>query len=194
VHGILFVAAAISAVAGTVMMTSGWTSWSASQTSISFGTRFWAWTAIAAVPLAIAAFRGHWGLIPPASAIAVAVALPWCQHIWIQHNEYGNGRNESFTRSDPNLLAHVLIAGFAVFIIFWGVRQMSRALVNLGIVYFAISVTWFYFSNIFDKVGRSLGLIGLGILFLAGGWALEKTRRRLLARMSQPGAAVEEAR
>ncbi len=60
----------------------------------------------------------------------------------------------------------------------WGVRQTSRALVNLGIVYFAIAVTWFYFSNIFDKVGRSLGLIGLGILFLAGGWALEKTRRR----------------
>jgi uncharacterized membrane protein len=194
VHGILFAAAAISAVAGTVMMTSGWTSWSASQTSISFGTRFWAWTAIAALPLAIAAFRGHWGLIPPASAIAVAVALPWCQRVWTQHYENGNGRNESFTRSDPNLLAHVLIAAFAVFIIFWGVRQMSRALVNLGIVYFAISVTWFYFSNIFDKVGRSLGLIGLGILFLAGGWALEKTRRRLLARMSQPCAAVEEAR
>ena len=62
----------------------------------------------------------------------------------------------------------VLVAAFAVFIIAWGVRQASRALVNLGIVYFAIAVTWFYFSNIFDKVGRSLGLIGLGILFLAG--------------------------
>jgi uncharacterized membrane protein len=194
VHGILFAAAAISTVAGTVMMTSGWASWSASQTAIPFGTRFWAWTAIAAVPLAIAAFRGHSGLIPPASAVAVAVALPWCQRVWIQHYEYGNGRNGSFTRSEPNLLAHVLIAAFAVFIIFWGVRQMSRALVNLGIVYFAISVTWFYFSNIFDKVGRSLGLIGLGILFLAGGWTLEKARRGLLARMSHPGAAVEEAR
>ncbi len=32
VHGILFAVAAISAVAGTVMMTSGWASWSASQT------------------------------------------------------------------------------------------------------------------------------------------------------------------
>jgi hypothetical protein len=71
---------------------------------------------------------------------------------------------------------------------------MSRALVNLGIVYFGLAVTWFYFSNIYDEVGRSLGLIGLGILFLAGGWVLEKARRGLLARMSQPGAAVEEAR
>jgi uncharacterized membrane protein len=194
VHGILFAAAAIAAVLGTGMMTEGWASWSASQTSIPFGTRFWAWTAIAAVPLAIAAFRGHWGLIPPASAVAVAVALPWCQRVWIEHYEYGNGRNGSFTRSDPDLLAHVLVAAFAVFMIGWGMRQTSRALVNLGTVYFAIAVTWFYFSNIFDKVGRSLGLIGLGILFLAGGWALEKARRGLLARMSPDGAAVEEAR
>jgi uncharacterized membrane protein len=193
VHGILFAASAIAAVTGTVMMISGWAEWSVSQTVIPFGTRFWAWTAIAAVPLAIAAFRGHWGLIPPASAVALAVALPWCRHAWIQRYDLGNGRNESFTRSDPSLLAHLLVAAFAVFIIVWGVRQVSRALVNLGIVYFAIAVTWFYFSNIFDKVGRSLGLIGLGILFLAGGWALEKTRRRLLARMSEQGATVEVA-
>jgi hypothetical protein len=190
----VFGAAAVAAVAGTVMMNSGWASWSVLQTPIPFGTRFWAWTAIAALPLAIAAFRGHWGLVPPASAVAVAVALPWCQRVWIEHYEYGYGRNGSFTRSDPNLLAHVLVAAFAVFMIGWGMRQASRALVNLGIVYFAIAVTWFYFSNIFDKVGRSLGLIGLGILFLAGGWALEKARRGLLARMSQPVAAVEEAR
>ncbi len=128
VQGILFAAAAIAVVVGTVMMTSGWASWSASQTAIPFGMRFWAWTAIAAVPLAIAAFRRHWGLIPPASAVAVAVALPWCQHVWIEHYEYGNGRNRSLTRSEPNLLAHVLIAAFAVFIIVWGVRQMSRVL------------------------------------------------------------------
>ena len=72
-------------------------------------------------------------------------------------------------------------------------RPAAR-LVNLGIVYFAIAVGWFYFSNIFDKVGRSLGLIGLGVLFLAGGWALEITRRRLLARMNMPlGSGMEEA-
>jgi hypothetical protein len=176
------------------MMIVGWTEWSVPQTAIPFGTRFWAWAAIAAVPLALAAFRGHWGLIPPASAVAFAVALPWCRHVWTQRYDFGNGRNESFTRSDPNLLAHLLVAAFAVFVIAWGVRQASRALVNLGIVYFAIAVTWFYFSNIFDKVGRSLGLIGMGILFLAGGWALEKTRRGLLARMNPPGAAHEVAR
>jgi hypothetical protein len=43
---------------------------------------------------------------------------------------------------------------------------------------------------------RSLGLIGLGILFLAGGWALEKIRRRIVAGMGKADASanrVEEA-
>jgi len=59
--------------------------------------------------------------------------------------------------------------------------------VNLGIVGFGAAVAWFYFSNIFDKMGRSLGLIGLGILFLAGGWLLEKMRRKLVAGMGEQG-------
>jgi len=77
-----------------------------------------------------------------------------------------------------------LPAAFAIFLIWWGVLQASKALVNLGIVGFGLTVVWFYFSNILDKFGRSLGLIGLGILFLAGGWALERMRRRLIAQMS----------
>jgi hypothetical protein len=42
-------------------------------------------------------------------------------------------------------------------------------------------------------MGRSLGLIGLGILFLAGGWLLEKTRRSLLAHMAQSASTSLEA-
>jgi hypothetical protein len=66
--------------------------------------------------------------------------------------------------------------------------------VNLGTVFFGAAVTWFYFSDLFDKMGRSLGLIGLGVLFLAGGWVLEKTRRGLLAHMQQAPASPAEAR
>jgi len=47
-------------------------------------------------------------------------------------------------------------------------------------------------SNILDKMDRSLGLIGLGVLFLAGGWALEKMRRRLMARMNAAGSKVAQ--
>jgi hypothetical protein len=87
----------------------------------------------------------------------------------------------------------LFIAAFCVFFIWWGVRQASKALVNLGIVGFAVAVGWFYFSNIFDKVGRSLGLIGLGVLFLAGGWALEKMRRGLITRMGHADVSSEGA-
>jgi hypothetical protein len=46
-----------------------------------------------------------------------------------------------------------------------------------------LTVAFFYFSSIMDKLGRSASLIGLGVLFLLGGWALERTRRRLIARL-----------
>jgi hypothetical protein len=54
-------------------------------------------------------------------------------------------------------------------------------------------VGWFYFSDIMSKLNRSLGLIGLGILFLAGGWALEKMRRRMLARVEPAKPAARHA-
>ena len=89
-------------------------------------------------------------------------ALPWCNRTWVKQMQWGNGESHPYTQSEPNLLAYALVAAFSIFVIAWGVRQFSRALVNLGIVGFAIAVVWFYFSNIFDKVGRSLGLIGNG--------------------------------
>jgi uncharacterized membrane protein len=193
-QGILFATGAIAAVVGTVAMLEGWRSWSSSQTFLTSGTRFWAWAAAAVVPLAIAVFKGRKGLIPVGAAIVYVLALPWCYRRWTQTYNYASGARGSYTTTEPNLAAYALVAAFAVFLIWWGVRVVSRALVNLGIVGFAITVGWFYFSNIFDKVGRSLGLIGLGILFLAGGWVLEVTRRRLLASMAEPEAAGGEAR
>ena len=192
VQGILFAVAAVASVGGIAMMLIGWRSYSATQTFIPTGMLIWNWLAIAAVPLAIAAFKGARGLVPTAAAIGFAEALPWCLHTWTRYYTYANGYRGSYSGSEPNLAAHALVSGFAVFLIWWGVRETSKALVNFGIVGFAASVGWFYFSNIFDKVGRSLGLIGLGILFLAGGWGLELMRRRLLARMGQ-AEAVEVA-
>jgi hypothetical protein len=60
-------------------------------------------------------------------------------------------------------------------------------------VWFALAVGWFYFSDLYDKMGRSLGLIGLGVLFLAGGWVLEKTRRGLMARMGTADGSLRNA-
>ena len=173
-------------------MLSNWTSWSSEQSFIPFGTRVWAWVAIAAIPLIVAAFHGHKGLVPIAAAIAFVIALPWCYSTWTETVNWADGSSHLWTGTRPNLAAHALVAAFAVFLCWWGVRTVSRALVNLGILGFAAAVFWFYFSDIYNDHERALGLIGLGILFLAGGWALEKMRRRILKRMgpSAPEKAI----
>jgi uncharacterized membrane protein len=246
-QGVLFGAAAMAAVSGVVLLLEGWPSWNNGFGLIPFGVRVWSWVAIAGLPLLIAAFKGHRGLIPPAAAIAFAEALPWCRRTWVQsYSYYVQGRqiHTSYTRSGQNLAAIALVAGFAIFLAFWGLRRhgrflagigiagfaasavwlansemmphaaglilgqllvsgaavfvawlgvkiSSKALVNVGVIGFAASVLWFYSSDIMDKVGRSLGLIGLGVLFLLGGWVLERMRRRLLAGMAGGAKAAE---
>ncbi|MEK7750609.1 MAG: DUF2157 domain-containing protein, partial [Acidobacteriota bacterium] len=70
----------------------------------------------------------------------------------------------------------------ALGLIAWGARDSRAERINLGFAGFAVSVISFYFSSVMDKLGRSASLIGMGLLFLAGGWLLERSRRRLLAR------------
>jgi uncharacterized membrane protein len=190
VQGILSAVGAIAAVTGVVVLLDGWNSWG-NQTYLSLGTRTWGWVFIAVIPLLFAVFKFFKSVIPVAAAICFSIALPWCLTIKTYHNDFGEFHN-TYTHSEPNLAAHALVAAFAVFIIWWGVRHVSQVLVNLGILGFAIAVGWFYFSDIMDKFGRSLGLIGLGVLFLAGGWALEKMRRKLLADMGKADASEEE--
>jgi len=38
---------------------------------------------------------------------------------------------------------------------------------------------------VMDKLGRSASLIGMGVLFLLGGWSLERLRRRLVGEMQR---------
>ncbi|MFZ0301670.1 MAG: DUF2157 domain-containing protein [Terracidiphilus sp.] len=187
VQGILFAVSVVASITGVVLMLENWTSFTSDQTFLPWGLRVWAWIAIAAVPLVVAAFHGHKGLIPIAAAIGLTIALPWSYILKTDSYNYGHGNTYTWHHTIPSLAAHALVAGFAVFLSWWGVRIGSRLLVNFGIVGFAITVAWFYFSDIMDKFGRSLGLIGLGTLFLAGGWALEKLRRRIVAGMRKDG-------
>lgn len=89
------------------------------------------------------------------------------------------------TRDRETLLSYPWYALGSVALIAWGVREQRIERINLGIAAFAITVLGFYFSTVMDKLGRSASLIGLGILFLAGGWALERTRRRLVAQIRE---------
>jgi uncharacterized membrane protein len=70
-------------------------------------------------------------------------------------------------------------------LIVWGLQEERKERINLGVAGFALTILFFYFSNVMDKLGRSASLIGLGFLFLLGGWLLERTRRQLVARLEK---------
>jgi uncharacterized membrane protein len=84
-----------------------------------------------------------------------------------------------------NTLGPYFWAGLgALGLIGWGLLERRRERINLGVVGFALTIVIFYFSDVMDKLGRAASLIGLGVLFLFGGWALERMRRRLVAHVS----------
>ena len=87
------------------------------------------------------------------------------------------------TYYEAKLAVHVWCALGSIGMVAWGFYESRRERVNLGIAGFGITVLFFYFSTVMDKLGRSASLVGLGLLFLGGGWLLEKTRRRLIAQV-----------
>ncbi len=62
----------------------------------------------------------------------------------------------------------------------WGLRERRAALVNFAAAGFALTVMAFYFETVMSKMGRSASLMGLGLLFLVGGYLLERVRRRMV--------------
>lgn len=96
--------------------------------------------------------------------------------------------NSSWQELEP----YGLCALGAIGLIAWGLHEARKEHINLGVAGFAITVLFFYFSTVMDKLGRSASLIGLGTLFLLGGWLLEKTRRRLVARLESQESPAQE--
>jgi len=120
-------------------------------------------------PLAVAVWlRGR-------EAIWNACAIPWI--VALAAMNHGG---------ESTLPAYAWCAIGAVGLAAWGIRDSRAERINLGIAGFFITVLAFYFSSVMDKFGRSVSLMGLGVLFLAGGWLLEKTRRRLIAQIRRP--------
>jgi uncharacterized membrane protein len=87
------------------------------------------------------------------------------------------------TQASHKLLSYLAYAAGSIGLILWGLRDGERLRVNLGVLGFALTVLWFYFGSLFDMLGRALGLIGMGILFIGGGWWLERARRSLVGRI-----------
>jgi uncharacterized membrane protein len=133
------------------------------------GLAFAGWSAAIAIPLGLSFFlRGR-------EAWTSALAMAWGVLLALLH---------------PEAIGYVWCAAGAVGLVAWGLRDGRPERINLGVAGFAITLLSFYFSNVMDKFGRSLGLMGLGALFLLAGWALERTRRRLLAQIAGARGAV----
>jgi uncharacterized membrane protein len=83
------------------------------------------------------------------------------------------------------VVPHAWAAGLSLGLIGWGVLERRAERINLGVAGFALTVLVFYFSSVMDRLGRSASLVGLGLLFLGGGWVLERTRRRLVSSVTE---------
>jgi uncharacterized membrane protein len=183
VFSILFAAGALLLPVAVIVLSWGWSLAGYGRQSLPLSYRLWV---IGLEFLAIAAggFLDRKSWAPVLLVAAMTWALPWAQTNFVDKTA---GR--SWSHSEPSVLAYALPAGAAVFLVWWGIRNLAKPIVNFGMVAFALTVMWFYFASVMDKLDRSLGLIGLGILFLAGGWALEYTRRRIVAGMETGVAA-----
>ena len=129
------------------------------------------WSLAIALPLTIAiALRGR-------AAAYLLIAAAWSLVV-----------SQVDTSQDAGELGlYALLAVGAAGIVLWGVKDQQRLAVNVGVLGFALAIFGFYFSSIFGKLDRALGLIGIGVIFIGGGWLLERTRRSLLARFGKGG-------
>jgi hypothetical protein len=137
-----------------------------------------AWCIAMGLPLLVAyVLRGH-------SAWINAVAAVWVLVIgtFLSPSQYSD---KALPLYAWHSLGPYFWAGLgSLGLVAWGLRERRRERINLGVAGFAVTVFTFYFSNVMDKLGRSASLIGLGVLFLFGGWGLERTRRRLVAQVA----------
>ena len=93
-----------------------------------------------------------------------------------------------FISPEAKLTPYIWSALASLGLIAWGLQEARRERINLGILGFGLTVLFFYFSNVMDKLGRSASLMGLGLLFLILAWGLERTRRHLVAKVRATAA------
>ncbi len=94
--------------------------------------------------------------------------------------------HRAFLWSDWDVMGfYVWAAVGAAGLIAWGIAERRRERINLGVAAFALTVLFFYFSSVMDKLGRAESLFGIGVLLLLGGWGLERLRRRLVTRVGE---------
>ena len=136
------------------------------------------WTVAVALPLVLA-----WWLRRSAVWMNVIAAL-WVVALGTTSRRF-RGAGSIPLSIWQDLGPYVMCVLGSIGLIAWGLKEGRKERINLGVAGFGLTVFVFYFSTVMDKLGRSASLIGLGLLFLLGGWLLEKTRRRLVAMLEK---------
>src|ERR1700685_308802 len=130
------------------------------------------WIVALGVPLAVAVYtRGPRAWLNGVAAIWVVLLGLIARHASLEHS----------------VASYLWLAIGAAGLIAWGMLERVKDRVNVGVGAFALTGVEFYFSNVMDRLDRSASLVGLGLLLIAGGWGMERMRRRLVARLASGG-------
>jgi len=145
------------------------------------------WLTRREIPLTLKIF-GYSAAYLPALAMAVIArkrkAIPiFAAAFWVAVLGFV-ARHEN---PDHNPWVYAWIGLGACALCYWGMNDNNKLFINGGCAIFALDVITFYFSDVLDKLGRSMGLILLGVIFLAGGWVLNRLRSDLIARAAAGG-------
>ena len=162
---------------GLAMAESGEYYWN-QESPVAFMPLLLAWIVAVVGPLLLAwSLRGRAAWINTLWAVWAYALVLTAGHA---HTFGGSGNRRDLVMT---LALYALCALGSAGLVAWGISEQRKKRINLGIAGFAISVLFFYFDSFMGKLGRSASLLLLGVLCLAGGYALEMTRRRLVAHM-----------
>ena len=162
-RALVWIGVPVLAVGAPFLAVTASNDWPYDMTAVSSGVWTIGWTAAFAGPILLAALLRKMDAWPMAIAAAWVAALVFVP---------------SLGRDIP---AFAWWGIGAIGLTAWGVSDGRVERINLGAIVFAATVLFFYFSRVMDKLGRSASLLVLGLLFLGGGWALERMRRQLVA-------------
>ncbi len=150
-------------------------------------TGSWYWSRQPELPAHLAVL-GYIAAYLPVLALAAVIrkkaSVPiFVSAAWV----LGFGMLSRVARPEHSPWIYLWVALGACSLCYWGMRDNRKLFINYGTVIFALNVITFYFSDVLDKLGRSMGLILLGAVFLAGGWVLNRLRTDLIARAAAKG-------
>jgi len=82
--------------------------------------------------------------------------------------------------------SNVIYFSTVIALIYFGARRLeSGAIVNIGVVFFALGVLCRYFDTFFQMLDKSFFFLLGGLVLLVGGYMLEKQRKSLLRGIAQ---------